>query len=124
MYLPDFDSQSVETPMATLIGMHGVNCFNDAELSLLEGVFAYRGIHAHPTEDQFKQGLAVMSACVKQVQDNPLEEGSEADAETRVGRLLPALSSISPAVQACADPLLRKSDAKVAALRMLCISIA
>jgi hypothetical protein len=64
--------------MATVIGIPESNTFNDAELAFLEGVFAHLGIHGHPTEDEFRQGLAVMSAYAKQVQDNPPEDGSDA----------------------------------------------
>jgi hypothetical protein len=59
------------------------NTFNDAELAFLEGVFIYRGIHGRPTEDEFRQGLAVMSAYAKQVQDNP--RGPESDGPLNVG---------------------------------------
>ena len=64
--------------MATIIGIPDTNTFNDAELAFLEGVFTYRGIHGHPTEDEFMQGLEVMSAYARQVQDNPPENASDA----------------------------------------------
>ena len=64
--------------MACVINIPDTNTFNDAELAFLEGVFTYRGIHGHPTEVEFRQGLEVMSAYAKQVQDNPPEEPSDA----------------------------------------------
>jgi hypothetical protein len=41
-------------------------------------VFTYRAIQGHPTKDEFRQGLEVMSAYASQVQDNPPEDGSDA----------------------------------------------
>jgi hypothetical protein len=63
---------------AGVIGIPDTNTFSDAELAFLEGVFTYRSIHGHPTEDEFRQGLEVMSAFAKQVQDNLPEDGSDA----------------------------------------------
>jgi hypothetical protein len=73
--------------MAAVIGIPDTNAFNDAELAFLEGVFAYRGIHGHPTEDEFRQGLEVMSAYAKQVQDNPPEDPSDAAPEFEIYHL-------------------------------------
>jgi hypothetical protein len=64
--------------MATVIGISDTNTFYEAELSFHGGVSAYRGIHGHPTEEEFRQGLVVMSAYANQVQDNPPEDGSDA----------------------------------------------
>jgi hypothetical protein len=79
----NFDNQSVEMPMTTDIGISDTSAFNDAELAFLEGVFAYWGIQGHPTEDEFRRGLAIMSAYANQVQDNPPE--SESDAASILG---------------------------------------
>jgi hypothetical protein len=68
--------------MAAVVDIPNTNTFNDAELAFLQGVFAYRGIHGDPTEEDVKQGLEVMSAYAKQVQDNPPEDGSRLE---RVG---------------------------------------
>ena len=70
--------QFVEIPMATVFGIPATNTFNGAEHAFPEGVFAYLGIHGHPTEDEFRQGLKVMSAYAKQVQDDSHEDGSDA----------------------------------------------
>jgi hypothetical protein len=78
VYVWGFDTQSVEMPMVAVVGIPDTNTFNDAELAFLEGVFTYRGIHGHPTEDEFRQGLEVMSVYAKQVQDNPPEDASDA----------------------------------------------
>jgi hypothetical protein len=64
--------------MAAVIAIPDTNTFNDAELAFLEAVFAYRGIHGRPTVDEFRQGLEVMSAYAKQVQDNPPDDRSDA----------------------------------------------
>jgi hypothetical protein len=87
VYISDFDSQSVEIPMAAVVGTPDTNTLNDTELAFLEGVFAYRGIHGQPTEDDFRQGLEVMSAYARQVQDNPPEEGSDGASNLGIYRL-------------------------------------
>ena len=53
----------------------------------LEGVLTYRGIHGHPTEEEFGQGLEVKSAYAKQFQDNPAEDGSGAARTLGIYRL-------------------------------------
>ena len=70
--------------MATDIGISDTSTFNEAELAFLEGVFAYCGIQGHPTEDEFRRGLVVMSAYANQVQDNPPEDGSEAASTLKI----------------------------------------
>lgn len=73
--------------MAGVIGIPDINAFNDAELAFLEGVFTYRGIHRHPTEDEFRQGLEVLSAYARQVQGNPPEDPSDAVLSLRTRHL-------------------------------------
>jgi hypothetical protein len=71
--------------MATIIT--SPDTFDDPERAFLNGLFACRGIQGPPTNDEFEQALACMSAYAMQIQDDPPERECEAPHDFWVYRL-------------------------------------